>query len=69
MITITGGVISKQNGMVVTYQMKCDKCQNIDNHEVMVTLTKGVIEVMTRKCPNCGNNQVVKMKYVENAMV
>lgn len=69
MITITGGVISKQNGSTVTYQFKCSKCDHIDSSQTTITLTKGVTEVSTHKCPNCSITQIIKMKIVDDEKV
>jgi len=63
MITISGGVISKQSGSSITYKLKCDKCGNAESSETTVTVTKGVTEISTKKCSNCGNNQIIKMKH------
>jgi hypothetical protein len=63
LITISGGVISKQNGSSISYKLKCDKCGNFESTESTVTLTKGVTEISTKKCPICGNNQIIKMKH------
>jgi len=65
MITITGGVISKQSGSSVTYKVKCDNCENIDPDETTITLTKGVTDLSTKRCSKCGNNQITKLKYTE----
>ncbi|BDX36723.1 hypothetical protein CYCD_00780 [Tenuifilaceae bacterium CYCD] len=62
MVTITGGVVLKQNGTSVTFKSKCEKCGNDDSVEITLTLMKGVSEITTRKCSKCGNNQIVKMK-------
>ncbi len=62
MITITGGIISKQNGSTVTYKLKCNSCSYEDQIETTITLTKGVTEITTQKCPNCGKVQIIKMK-------
>jgi hypothetical protein len=64
MITITGGVISTQSGSSVTYKSKCDKCNNVENHEITVSITKGVTEISTFRCSNCGNHQITKIKDV-----
>ncbi len=69
MITITGGIISKQNGSMVTYQFKCSKCDYIDSSQTTITLTKGVTEVSTQQCPNCSITQIIKMKIVEDEKV
>lgn len=65
MVTISGGIISNQNGYSVTYKVKCEKCETIDSVETTITLTKGVTEITTKKCSSCGNIQIVKMRYVE----
>lgn len=64
MVSITGGVISKQKGLSITFKPKCEKCGNAEHAETTVTLTKGVTEITTKKCSNCGNNQIVKMKIL-----
>jgi len=61
-IIITGGVVSKQRGSSVTYKLKCDKCGITESAESTVTVSKGVTEVSTKKCSNCGNNQIIKIK-------
>jgi len=61
-IIITGGVVSKQSGSSVTYKLKCDKCGNTGSAESTVTVSKGVTEVSSKKCSNCGNNQIIKIK-------
>lgn len=65
MISITGAVISKHKGNSVTYIPKCEKCGNENHSENTVTLTKGVTEVSTKVCSICGNNQVIKMKLLD----
>ena len=62
MITISGGIISKQNGTSVTFKVKCDKCSYVDPTETTITVTRGVTDVSTKQCSNCGNNQVTKIK-------
>lgn len=69
MITITGGVIAKQNGSMVTYQFKCSNCGYVDSSQTTITLTKGVTEVSTHQCTNCGITQVIKMKIVDEEKV
>ena len=64
MITISGGVILKQRGSSITYKIKCDKCGNAESSENTVTVSKGVTEISTKKCSNCGNNQIIKMKLL-----
>lgn len=64
MITITGGVISKQSGSSVTYKSKCDNCNNVEPNETTVSITKGVTEISTFRCSNCGNHQITKIKDV-----
>jgi len=64
MVTISGGVISKLKGTSITFKPKCEKCGNDEHAESTITLTKGVTEVSTKKCPICGYNQVVKMKLL-----
>lgn len=64
MVTITGGVISKQNGSSVTFKSKCDKCDNVEPSETTITLTKGVTEVSTFRCSNCGRYQTTKIKDI-----
>jgi len=63
MVTITGGIITKQNGSSVTFKVKCDKCNFVDTVETNITVTKGVTDVSTKQCSNCGNNQVTKIKH------
>jgi hypothetical protein len=63
-ITISGGVILKQNGLSIIYKPKCDNCGNAESTESKVTITKGVTEITTMKCTNCGYNQTIKMKYI-----
>jgi len=65
MLTISGGIILKQSGSSITYKLKCDKCGNTEPSESTVTLTKGVTEISTKKCSNCGNNQTIKMKHTD----
>jgi len=65
MITITGGIISRQNGSTVTYKLKCNSCAFEDQIETTITLTKGVTEITTQKCPNCAKVQIIKMKIAE----
>ena len=65
MLTISGGVITKQSGSSVTYKLKCEKCGNAEPSESTVTLTKGVTEISTKKCSNCGNSQTIKMKQTD----
>ena len=64
MITISGGIISKQIGSSITYKLICDKCGIAESSERTVTITKGVTEISTKKCSNCGYNQIIKMKYI-----
>ncbi len=66
MVTISGGEISKQKNSSITFRLKCDKCGLVDLSESTITVTKGVTEVTTKKCPNCGNNQTIKMKFCQN---
>ncbi|RPH31148.1 MAG: hypothetical protein EHM93_14680 [Bacteroidales bacterium] len=66
MITISGGVISKESGTSVSYKLKCEKCGQINDSESTVTMTKGVTEISTKKCSFCGNVQMIKMKYSMN---
>ncbi|NVO10949.1 MAG: hypothetical protein HXX16_13370 [Bacteroidales bacterium] len=65
MITISGGVISKQIDTSVTYKFKCEKCGIVDDKESSVNVTLGVTEIATKKCSNCGNIQIVKLKHAE----
>ncbi len=62
MVTISGGVVSKQNNTSVTFRLKCDKCGHMEESESTVTVTLGLTEVTTKKCPNCEHRQVIKMK-------
>ena len=64
LITISGGVISKQIGSSITYKLLCEKCGIAESSEKTITITKGVTEVLSKKCSNCGNNQIIKMKYM-----
>jgi len=66
MITISGGEILRQIGTSVTYKLKCDNCGQVEQSESTVTVTVGVTEITTKKCPNCGKNQLVKMKHSIN---
>lgn len=66
MITITGGEISKLKGSSITYKPKCDKCGHTDQSEFTVSITMGVTEITTKKCPKCGNNQLIKMRHSMN---
>ncbi len=66
MVTISGGVISKQNNTSITYRLKCEKCGHEDESESTVTVTVGLTEVTSKKCPNCGNRQIIKMKISMN---
>jgi len=68
MITITGGVISKQVGSTVTYKAKCEKCGNVEPEESIVNVSKGVTEIYSKKCSACGNNQTIKMKHISEAI-
>jgi len=63
MITISGGEVLKQNGSSITYKLKCSRCGNIESSEATITIMKGVTEVTAKRCSNCGNNQIVKMKF------
>ncbi len=63
MVTIAGGEVLSHRGTTVTFKLKCDKCGVIDESESSITVMKGVTEVTTKKCPKCGSNQVVKMKF------
>ena len=65
MLTISGGIILKQDGSSVTYKLKCDKCGNAESSESTVSLTKGVTEISTKKCSNCDNHQIIKMKHTD----
>jgi len=64
MITISGGVISKQTGSSVTYNPQCDSCKSVEPYETTVTITRGVTEISTFICSNCGNHQITKIKDV-----
>ena len=64
MVTITGGVISKQMGSSVRFIHTCEKCGNSEHPETLVSLTKGVTEITSKKCSKCGNNQMVKLKLI-----
>jgi len=64
MVTITGGVIAKQIGTSISFKLKCEKCGCSEHPESMVSLTRGVTEITTKKCSNCGNNQIIKMKLM-----
>jgi len=66
MVIISGGEISKQKDSSVTYRLKCEKCGHVDLLETTVTITRGVTEVTTKKCPSCGNFQTIKMKLCQN---
>jgi hypothetical protein len=66
MVTITGGVISKQNGSSISFKLKCEKCGNVEHPESLVSLSKGVTEITTKKCSYCGNNQMIKMKLLSD---
>jgi len=65
MITISGGVISKQIETTVTYKFKCEKCGMVDGKEFNVNVTLGITEIATKKCSNCGNIQMIKLKHNE----
>ena len=62
MMTISGGIISKESNSSVTYKVKCEKCGNIGDSETTVSVAKGVTEVSTKKCLNCGSYQPIKIK-------
>jgi len=64
MITIIGGLITRQIGSSVTYVVKCEKCENVESQEFTVSVTRGVTDITTKKCTACGNNQPVKLKHV-----
>lgn len=64
MVSITGGIVSKQKGTSITFTPKCEKCGNAEYSATTVTLTKGITEVSTKRCSVCGNNQMVKMKLL-----
>ena len=64
MITITGGIISKQRDSLITFKFICDKCGNTGSSENSVNVTKGVTEISTKKCSSCCNNQVIKLKQI-----
>lgn len=66
MVTISGGVILKQNNTSITYKLKCEKCGHEGESESTITVTVGLTEVTTKKCPHCGNNQIIKMKLSMN---
>jgi hypothetical protein len=68
MITISGGVISRQAGSTITYKAKCDSCQNVEPNETTVTITKGVTEISTFRCSNCGKYQITKIKHANEPM-
>jgi len=63
MITISGGIITKQNGSTVSFKAKCDKCDFVDTVETTITVTRGVTDVSTKQCSNCGNIQITKIKH------
>jgi hypothetical protein len=63
MITISGGVISKQRGSSVVYKLMCDRCGIAETNDSFASISIGVTEVSTKKCSNCGNKQIVKIKY------
>ena len=65
MLTISGGIITKQSGTSITYKLKCEKCGNAETPESIVSLTKNVTEISTKKCSNCGNIQTIKMKLTD----
>ena len=65
MLTISGGIILKQSGSSVTYKPKCEVCGNAESSECTVTITKGVTEISTNKCSNCGNHQTIKIKHTD----
>jgi transcription elongation factor Elf1 len=67
MITITGGVISRQNGSSVTYKPQCENCNNVEPVETTVTITRGVTEISTFNCSNCGTHQITRIKDVPEA--
>ena len=62
MVTISGGVVSKENNTSVTFRLKCDKCGHMDESESTITVTLGLTEVTTKNCPSCGHRQIIKMK-------
>jgi len=66
MVTIIGGIISNQSGYTITYKLKCKKCENTEQSETTVNLTKGVTEISTKKCSKCGNNQMIKLKHTDD---
>lgn len=66
MVTISGGVVSKQNNTSVTFRLKCDKCGHTEETESTVTVTLGLTEVTTKKCPSCGHRQIIKMRISMN---
>jgi hypothetical protein len=66
MIIISGGEISNEKGSTITFKLKCEKCGHLDQSETTVTITTGVTEITTKKCPSCGNNQIIKMKHSLN---
>ena len=66
MITILGGVISKQKGNSVTFKLQCEKCGHLDHPELTITVTKGITEVTTQNCLHCGQRQQIKMRHLLN---
>lgn len=63
MITINGCEVIQREGTFVKFKVKCSKCNNTNDKENTINLTKGITEVTTKQCAHCGNNQTIKLKY------
>ena len=64
MITINGGIITRINDSMICFKLECKKCGAIESTESRVIVSVGITEVSTRKCPNCGCYQTIKIKHI-----
>jgi rubredoxin len=64
-IEITGGIVIRERGTVVTYRQKCENCGYVYDYEkttiVPAYSTRGARNFT---CPECGNYQEVELRYL-----
>ena len=56
---IQGAVIVKDNGSLITYKQKCEKCGNVSNNTTSTSI--GSKLTTNFRCSKCGNNQKVEI--------
>ena len=57
---IQGAVIVKENGPLISYKQKCDKCGNISSNTTSTSIGNKLSTNF--RCTKCGNNQKVEIQ-------